>query len=526
MILYFADRGMDILGMAATGLPSRNAFMILEDKKSEDIDSGVSVFECTIAWTEESQLKAQEMCEAGNYILRSNDDANEFYTIIDETIDTESQTIEIYAEDAGLDLLNEVVGEFEADASHDALWYINKYIDDSGFEIGTYQIPNTTKKLKWDGESTVTERLASIATEFGGFEISYSFKVKGLKVVHKYINVYKKRGKSAGIKLRRNREVKKITTKRSVANLATAFKCTGGTPSGKSKPITLAGYSYDDGEYYVSGQLLCCRSAVKKWSRYRWENRGLSSGEGHLVREYSYDTTSQSTLCNHAIAELKKVQDTEINYEIELDLIPEGVEIGDWVDVIDDNGELYVGARVLKMETSAVDQKCSITLGEFLIKNSGISGKVLELASEFQRLSANRTWFTWFAYADDDQGTNISLSSTGKAYLGISANHTSETVDISDPSVFAWTKIQGEHGDAITVSVDSSNGLLFKNTKISTLLTARVFKSGVELEAAAIAGLGVLNWYNSSGTKVGSGKTYTVSVNAQAVTYTVELEEG
>ena len=41
--------------------------------------------------------------------------------------------------------------------------------------------------------------------------------------------------------------------------------------------------------------------------------------------------------------------------------------------------------------------------------------------------------------------------------------------------------------DAITMSITSSNGTIFKNTGVSTTLTAHVYKAGVELNATQIA---------------------------------------
>lgn len=460
MILYFANREMQILGQASTTLP--NSFVILDDLKSEDVDTGVSTFECKIGFDKENRLKLEEMTNAGNYLLRSDGDENEFYTIIDSEIDTKNQEVYIYAEDAGLDLLNEVVGAFEATESHTAEWYINKYTNDSGFEIGINEIPSTsTRKLSWDGEATVTERLASIATQFGGYEISFSFAIKGMEVSNKYINIYKERGKELEEPLMLNRDIDRIITKKSVANLATAFLCTGGIPKGKDKPITLEGYEYDDGDFYVSGKYVKSREAVNKWSRYVWnkEPNQQTGYAGHIVRRYTYDTTSQKTLCSHAITELKKICDMEVNYEVDINRLPDTVRIGDRVNIVDDAGELYLSARILKFDKSAVNKSYKATLGEYLIKDSGISQKVEDLAAQFAELAANRTFYTWIAYADDETGAGISLDPAGKEYMGTAANQTSEEVDISDPSIFKWSKIKGEQGEQGPQGIQGLQGL-------------------------------------------------------------------
>ena len=391
MILYFADRQMNIKGQASSGLCK--GFKVLSDFKIEDVDSGVASFECHIGYEKADRAMIEAMTNAGNYLLRSHENENEFYTIIDSELDTKKQEVYIYAEDAGLDLLNEVALPFTAADSFPIANYINKWINDSGFEIGINEVPTTaTRKLKWEGESTVTERLASIATQFGGYEISYSFEIKGLFITRKLVNIHKKRGRDTGEQLRLNKEVDRIITKKSVANIATAFYVTGGTPENSQTPITLKGYKYDDGDFFVDANgILKSRQANKKWSRYVWnkEPNKRTNGEGYVCKSYSYDTLNQATLCSHAITALKKVCDMEINFDVDFKRLPEGVKIGDRVNVIDDSGELYLYTRLLQLKTSVTDKEKTATLGEHLIKDGGISQKVIDLADQFAKVTVS-----------------------------------------------------------------------------------------------------------------------------------------
>ena len=343
-------------------------------------------------------------------------------------------------------------------ANHDVAWYIKRYTADSGFEIGINEVPDLVKKLKFASEQTATERLTEIAEGFGGFEISYSFAIHGMEVTHKYINIYQERGKDVADQLRLNQDIDRIITKMSVANLATALSCTGGTPKGKKDPITLQGYTYDDGDFYVDGKLLKSRQAVAQWSRYAWEVTDASDWQGHHIRQYTYDTTSQATLCSKAIKELKKLRQMEVNYEVEINNLPEGIRIGDRINIVDDGGALYLSARILKLETSICDQKQTATLGEYLLKGSGISAKVEELAGKFAAIAKDRTLYTWIAYADDAQGNGISLDPEGKPYLGTAVNQTEEVADISDPSVFAWSKVQGPKGETGETGAQGAQG--------------------------------------------------------------------
>ena len=387
MILYFADRQLNIQGHASTEL--LEGLVVIKDRKTDDVETGVSVFECTIPFDEETRSKAEACAAVGNHILRDHNGESGLFTIIDREVDTKKREIYVYAEDDGMDLLNEVVGEYEADKAYPINHYINKYAANAGFEIGINEVPDLTRKLSWDGESTATARIASIATQFDGCEVSYSFKISGLTIAKKYINIYKKRGKDVGITLRLNEDIDGIITKSSIGNLATALQCVGGTPENEEDPITLNGYTYDDGDFYVDGTVLKSRNALKKWCRFLWKTSEEQREGGHITKQFSYDTPDQKTLCAHAITELKQICDMEVNYEVELGKLPDNVKIGDRVNIVDDEGELYLSTRILQLETSVDDQESKVILGEHLLRDSGIHSKVAELAAQFAKYAAS-----------------------------------------------------------------------------------------------------------------------------------------
>lgn len=91
---------------------------------------------------------------------------------------------------------------------------------------------------------------------------------------------------------------------------------------------------------------------------------------------------------------------------------------------------------------------------------------------------------------------------------------------------------QGQNGaagaDAITISVTSSNGTVFKNNSGSTILTAHVYKAGAEQtisDAGVVSGIGTVKWYKGT-TLVQASKTLTVKAsdvdNVQAFTCQIE----
>lgn len=288
---------------------------------------------------------------------------------------------------------------------------------------------------------------------------------------------------------------------------------------------TLVGFKYDKGDIYVKNGYVYSRAALAKWSRYKDPKATGKTADGAIVRRISYEYTSQLDLFTAAVYDLYKYSEPEVNYEVSVAYLPSYVSIGDRVNIVDDEGELYVSARVLKTDVSECNESINVTLGEFIIKESGLSSDVEKLAAEFAKYAKqNAITYTWTAYADDKEGNGITTDPDRKAYIGIANNKTTSEPDISDPAVYKWSYIAGS--DVIRVKISSSAGYIFKNKTITTTLTARVFRNTTELTETEIAALGVVNWYrNDDIIPCGTGLTLLVSAQSGSNTYSARLEE-
>ena len=73
MIIYFADRAMNILGSASTGLPK--GLMITNDKKTEEIYEGAAIFECNLDYdfvnSDEAGSGCEEACCSRKFHLKA-----------------------------------------------------------------------------------------------------------------------------------------------------------------------------------------------------------------------------------------------------------------------------------------------------------------------------------------------------------------------------------------------------------------------------------------------------------------------
>lgn len=446
MIVYPCDRKMNVLGMVANR--SIAGIAISDDKRTEELEYGSTVLSLDISYNNEYRSKAKDLFKVGNYLLVHYTDKDDYYTIIDREDDYKNNSINLYCENCGLDLLNEIAGAYEADAEYNIAHYINKYLYDTGFEIKINELGDSIKKrLSFSGGETLTSRILSTANEFEA-EIDYSFEIDKLSVVHKYINIYKKRGnEDQNVELRLNREIDNIICTESISELVTAFSMvTGGTPEGQNDPINLINYNYDDGDIYVekSSGWVFSRKGLENWSRYLSET---GTDVGHIVGTFSYDTTDQKTLCDKTVEELKKKAKPKTEYDIELSYLPDNVRVGDTVLVSDEDGNTYFTARLTKIESSDTNKEVTVTFGDFETKEPTISQQLKDLADQFNKVVQQRPLYTWFAYADDVEGNGISLEPGDKKYLGVAYNKLQEEVDISDPSIFTWSLIQGPQGD-------------------------------------------------------------------------------
>lgn len=474
MIIYIADRDLNITAQASTSLPG--GFRIVEDTTTEEIESGVNTFSCRISYNDSTRQELEGAVEVGRFVIKQSGRAfsdkeniyDSLYQIIETEFDTKSQELNIYAEDAGLDLLGKVC---------DAITLTNKTLSQmmitfkpSDWTLSLVGTPTTTKTYTWDGESTCTERLRSVALLWD-CELYYSFQIERFEISAKTINVIPKRGnQTATAQLRLNYDIDRIVTKKSIADLTTAYVVTGSTPSGANAPVNLKGYSYsytdpDTGDVYAvdttTGQMRNT-SAMKRWS-------SVLDADGLIVKSFSYETTDKAVLAGQARAALQKVDKTVINYEVDFARLPADIRIGDRVNIIDEDGKLYLEARLLKLESSASAGTQKATIGEFVLKDSGISDYVITTAAELASM--------------------VKL----KPY---------------------------------ELTIISSAGSDFITTNINTTLTASVLFNGELLTWQEIASRGLtIKWYDTeTDTLLGSGMTYTVS-NEATINVTARLEE-
>ena len=450
MEFYFTDRSFHLLGIATAGSDHTNDFRISGEIERTNVDAAMVAFTGTLYFPKKQLSKAEAMCQDLNYMLYMDDDGNgRMITITASHADGTGYCIAFEGTDAGNDLKNEIVDAYTATTQMTFEQYFNIFTGNSGWEIGVNEIPTDVRTLTFDSEETSYDRMNSVATQFG-VETYFSFSIVGTTMVKCYLNVVKKRGADRGITLRVGDEINRITVDSDSTNLMTAVYARGATPDGSETPINLVGYSYTDptGQFVLTkeGYLLDTVSN-RIYSRLRQNSTATVDGS-YLNHVIDYEATTQASLLQSALADLKQNNHPAVNYTIELAKIPQNIRCGDTVQIEQEDRQLYLSARVLELDKCYSNPSSStMVMGDYLLETSQVAKQYQDLAQKLKDIPKTIQYYPWLRYADDNQGTNMSALPAGKKYMAtVWSNKTSVPSD--DPADYAgkWALIQGNDG--------------------------------------------------------------------------------
>ncbi|NKD37899.1 hypothetical protein HED42_07105 [Enterococcus casseliflavus] len=386
---YITDRKYNLIDIVSTD--GNTDIVVTAIKDTQSIEESVRDFEATLYFEDDDFKLAKKMTAIGNFVLyKDREGQSVFITIESREINATDGLVTLSGKDASVDLINEVVAPYTPDKSYSIAEYILRFTSDSGFEIGENAIPDKKLKLEeWTSEATALERILSVATRFD-VELSFSFEISGLDVIKRYINISEKRGKDENVTLYANREIESITIKEDSFDLFTAIKPIGAIPEGKETPINLNSYKYTDpdGRYVLSGGILKDNKVVQEWSRLL-SNENTNPTTAHITRYKEYDTDNQAKLFTMAMTDLKKYAQLNVNYDVAFYEFPTTVSIGDTINIVDEDKEIYLSARVLTLTYDYVTDTAEAVVGDYLIKDSGISQDLENLAASMKDKFAN-----------------------------------------------------------------------------------------------------------------------------------------
>lgn len=242
------------------------------------------------------------------------------------------------------------------------------------------------------------------------------------------------------------------------------------------KDTNLKGYKYDDGRFFVDKDgRVCDREANAIWAKPNTKGKYLS-------RIYESEATSQKTLFDECLNQLKKNNQPEISYDVNPNKIPKDIDIGDRVRIIDHDYSpaLYLEARLVDVTTSSTNDYIDrAVFANFVPKTSGIAERLLNLQANVQD----------FKYSFENQPYVMSLeSSSGNVFkddivdTNLIAKLTKAGIDQSaNVDGYIWERIS-KYPDKLVVADEKWN----ESHKDNNEHFIELKRSDIELEATFV----------------------------------------
>lgn len=351
---------------------------IYDDKHTLTLDAGSSSYEFKISKSDE----ASQYMDSGNYIVLQDDDGKTWlFTILD--YEETQYTKTVYAEDAGIELLNKACDIWKSNGPHSFEYYFNLVTSGTPWKLGVNQLAGLERTLKYEGRDTGLGRLLSILKGFDDAECTFDVAVKMNAPSEFKINVYKSVGSDrSDVQMVYSHELNDITKKESRAEFVTALCGVGGTvtPPEGQEATEQENIDFADLEYNHDGLVT---TKGDKFLRAVDANKRFNPGQTTYIETfYEYDTQSASELLNRTITRLKTYSEPQYTYTADVKVIDSTLKIGDTVTIIDHdyNPALYLSARVAKLEKSYTDpSQNTIEFCNYRLLSSRLADKLTKL---------------------------------------------------------------------------------------------------------------------------------------------------
>lgn len=423
---------------------SSGGLIAYNDWFEQDLDTGIGTYEFTVDKTGNPEI---EKINVGCYLMVKDGSKLRSFEIMRIEEDKNSKTI--YAEDAGLDLLGEQVPPYKADKSYPITHYIEEFTFDSGWEVGTNEIPaTTTRKLEWEGTETATKRLLQLVKRFDA-EISYDFEFLNDKIYKKLIHIHKRIGEDKKVRLEVGREASNVKRTISIENLATTIVATG------ADGITLAGAEYNEGNIRsdLNSIYLVDYDAVARWKR-----AGYTPAGGGIVKRYESEAKTPQALMVEAVIKLKQWNHPEVTYDVPINILPREVNIGDTVVIVDHHYEpaLIVSGRVSSIKKSlATRENGEIKITNIQAKEDTISEKVRRLSTLVQERLFDFTSVPFVMTIESTDGVVFQNSNIATKLI---ANVSKMDIQMNSRFTYRWKRVSKYGTDDTAWNEQHANG--------------------------------------------------------------------
>lgn len=307
-----------------------------DDVYYQNLNTGAETLEFS-TFGDSSQAK---YLKVGNYLaMQDDDDVTKLFQIISvDEVHDDNYIKTVYAETAGMELINEIVRPMEVNGKN-VTTFLQSILADSEWKVGKV---DSDLWQPMDFKITDYKSIYSCLQEYViglyGAEISFRVKFENNELVGKYIDLYSERNGNYEHLFYYSQNMSEITRKVDSSSLVTALIGVG------NNGVTFKEVSASDKP--KNQDFIASSSALAKWG-----NNGQ-----HIMGVHQADTDDPATLLDLTREELKKRIEPRVTYEVGTELLGKKVRLGATVGVVDHDLDIYLNARVSELRTSKTDK--------------------------------------------------------------------------------------------------------------------------------------------------------------------------
>ncbi|MGU9269753.1 phage tail spike protein [Clostridium perfringens] len=372
-MIFILNRNEKVINVLKEYSGAEGSPTFFDDVFSQELSTGAETFQFS---TLDINYISSDLV-VGNYVAFQDQDKNfKLFQITQvETYHEDSLYIRVFAECAGLELLNSVFRSRNL-VSCNLERFVRSVTEDTSWTLGSLFICNTSLDLELDNEN-VYSLLQRVVPLYGG-ELSFRVEIKNGRIVGKYVDVVQYRGRVSGKRFTFGRDIQSLSRKVDSSELFTALIGVGNN-----------GITFKDIQSEEINKPLGQDFVVDEEAYKRYNSRGY-----HLMGLFHFDTDSPEELLLQTHKELQKLKTPKVEYEVSVALLNEllgnvedKVRIGDTVAIVDNyfNPPIHLMARVSKLEKSFSNPNSdTCTLANFVEVKSNITDEMRKLASELE----------------------------------------------------------------------------------------------------------------------------------------------
>ncbi|HCS30672.1 MAG TPA: hypothetical protein DIW21_04935 [Enterococcus sp.] len=356
-----------------------------------------------------------------------------------------------------LELNNSVVQAYQATKAMSFAEYLAIFDPEGSLTIRTNELSDKKLKLSWDGESTLLARIISLITNFDAEfrivqELGDRYKVNRTYIdsYHEYDQTHNGIGQRRNdIRIRYGENATNIERTVDIRELATAIRPEGDdglTIVGLTKTETDEAGSTEYFTFKESGWIY----APQARDRFPSNLMGKNTNDRYIGVPWSYSTKDKNILYGQGLAELKKLCQPKVTYNVEGYF--EGLNLGDIVRIEDYGFEpmLLLEARVYEIEKSWTrPQNTKYTFANYRELDNQIDSSLL---TEMQKLIEQNKQYVVNIVSSVDLQFKNNEGTTDLSPLIIETGK-----DLTDEFTYAWYKDNVFISDSKTITVTAND---------------------------------------------------------------------